>query len=97
MATLKPLHDFIVIEPDEVKETTASGIFTGSKDEAAKFGTVLAVGPGKVLNSGERVPPTVKPGDRVAFQKAAMTGVQKFEGKDIFFTNEANLHGVIVD
>ena len=67
----KPLSNHIFIEPIEENKTTASGIVlpeTVEKEKPIK-GKVVAVGPGKLNEKGERVPMSIKVGDKVLFKK----------------------------
>ena len=77
---LRPLGDRIVIELVESEEKTASGIvLPDSAKEKPQEGKVVAVGTGRVLESGERVALEVSVGDRIIFSKYSGTEV-KFEG-----------------
>lgn len=73
---LKPLGDRIVARRDESETRTAGGIIIpeNAKKESCA-GTVLAVGPGKMTESGQLLPMSVKPGDRVLFAKYGPTEV----------------------
>ena len=71
MNKIKPLGDRVVVKPLEKEEVTASGIVlpdTVEKEKKAE-GEVIAVGPGKILESGARGPMEVKVGDLVLFEK----------------------------
>ena len=75
--TLKPLEDRIVIKQVEAEQTTASGlVISDSAKEKPQEGEVLAVGPGRVDDNGNRVPLDVKVGDRVIYAKYAGTEVK---------------------
>jgi len=65
---IQPLGDRVVIEREESEEITPGGIFLPdtAKNKPVR-GTVIAVGDGKLLKNGTRVPLQVKPGDRVVF------------------------------
>jgi chaperonin GroES len=79
---LKPLHDRIIVEAAEKETTTASGIILpDSAQEKPLRGNVLAVGPGKTLDSGKVAPIDVKVGDTVLYGKYAGTEVT-VEGSD---------------
>ena len=70
MSTIKPLGDKIVVQLVEAEEKTAGGILLpDSAKKKPTEGKVIAVGEGRVLESGERNKLTVKPGDRVLFSK----------------------------
>ena len=76
-ATLKPLGDRLVVEPIEMEETTASGILLPeTAKEKPQEGKVIAAGPGKLDDSGKRVPMEVKVGDRVLYAKYAGTEIK---------------------
>jgi chaperonin GroES len=67
---LKPLADRVVVEPKEQEDMTASGIYVPeTAKEKPQEATVVAVGPGRLLDNGERAPMEVKEGDRVIFAK----------------------------
>ena len=66
--SVKPLEDRVLIKPLEPDKKTASGIYLPeSAKEKPMQGKVVAVGPGKLLDNGERVVPSVKKGDTVVF------------------------------
>lgn len=93
---LRPLGDHVVVEAVEQEEKTASGIYlpdTASKEKPSQ-GKVLAVGAGKLLESGTIVPPAVKVGDEVIFAKYCGTQV-KHQGKEYLILDERDLLAVI--
>jgi chaperonin GroES len=74
---IKPLDDRIVVKPHEAEEKTSSGIFLpDSAREKPTTATVIAVGPGKLNDSGERSPVEVEEGDTVIYGKYAGTEVE---------------------
>ncbi|BDG34341.1 co-chaperone GroES [Parageobacillus sp. VR-IP] len=92
---LKPLGDRVVIEVIETEEKTASGIvLPDTAKEKPQEGKVVAVGKGRVLDSGERVAPEVEVGDRVIFSKYAGTEV-KYDGKEYLILRESDILAVI--
>ncbi|ANB59411.1 chaperonin GroES [Anoxybacillus voinovskiensis] len=92
---LKPLGDRIVIELIQTEEKTASGIvLPDTAKEKPQEGKVVAVGTGRVLDSGERVAPEVAVGDRIIFSKYAGTEV-KYEGKEYLILRESDILAVI--
>jgi chaperonin GroES len=92
---LKPLGDRVVIELVETEEKTASGIvLPDSAKEKPQEGKVVAVGTGRVLDSGERVAVEVTVGDRIIFSKYAGTEV-KFEGNEYLILRESDILAVI--
>lgn len=79
---LKPLHDRIIVEAAAKEEKSAGGIILpDSAQEKPQRGTVLAVGPGKRLDSGQLAPVDVKVGEVVLYGKYAGTEVS-VGGKD---------------
>jgi len=74
---IKPLDDRIVVKPLEAEERTAGGIvLPDTAKEKPQRGKVIAVGPGRVLESGERAKPGVKKGDEVIYGKYAGTEIE---------------------
>ena len=74
---LKPLGDRIVVKIIEDTEQTSGGIFIpDSAKEKPQKGEVVAVGPGKVTEKGDREPPDVKVGETVLYAKYAGTDVK---------------------
>ena len=95
MATIKPLHDRVVVERVEAEEKTASGIvLPGAAAEKPDMGIVLAVGEGKLLDSGIRHPLCVKVGDKVLFGKYAGQAV-KLDGKEVLVVREDDILAVV--
>ncbi len=74
--SIQPLHDRIIIEAAAKEEKTSGGIFLpDNSQEKPQRGKVLAVGPGKRLDSGQLAPVDVKVGDHVLYGKYAGTEV----------------------
>jgi chaperonin GroES len=93
--TVKPLEDRVLIKPLEAEKQTASGIYLpDSAQEKPIQGKVMAVGPGKLLDSGERVKPGVKRGDTVVFGKYAGTEVE-IKNVSHLIVRESELLGLI--
>ncbi|KKI91363.1 hypothetical protein WQ54_15170 [Bacillus sp. SA1-12] len=92
---LKPLGDRVIIELVESEEKTASGIvLPESAKEKPQEGKVVAVGTGRVLDSGEKVALEVAEGDRIIFSKYAGTEV-KYEGTEYLILRESDILAVI--
>ncbi|TXC81915.1 co-chaperone GroES [Metabacillus litoralis] len=92
---LKPLGDRVIIELVESEEKTASGIvLPDSAKEKPQEGKVVAVGTGRVLDSGEKVALEVVEGDRIIFSKYAGTEV-KYEGTEYLILRENDILAVI--
>ena len=82
MASLKPLRDKVVVERSEAEQKTAGGILLpDTAKDKPKEGTVVAVGPGRILDNGEVKALEVKKGDRVLFGGFAGSEV-KLDGKE---------------
>jgi chaperonin GroES len=93
--TLKPLGDKIVVEVIEEPQTTASGIvLPDTAKEKSQRGKVLAVGSGKLLDNGERVPLEVKEGDTIVFAKYGGTEVS-VDGKELMILSERDVHAIV--
>jgi chaperonin GroES len=98
MAQLKirPLEDRVVIQQIEAEEKTAGGIvLPDTAKEKPQRGRVLAVGPGKLLDNGERVAIGVQEGDEVLFGKYSGTDL-KIDGEEIKILRESDILAKIV-
>ena len=94
---LKPLGDRIIVEVLEDEEVTSSGIvLPDTASEKPQEGSVLAVGPGRVLDNGKRVDMEVKSGDTVLFAKYAGTEV-KLDGEDYLVIRESDLLAIVTN
>ena len=92
---LQPLDDRIVIKRLEAEEKTAGGIvLPDTAKDKPKQGTVIAVGPGRVLDNGEVKALEVKKGDRVLFGGYAGTEI-KVDGKEYLILSENEIFAVI--
>jgi len=95
MASLKPLRDKVVVERSEAEQKTAGGILLpDTAKDKPKEGTVVAVGPGRILDNGEVKPLEVKKGDRVLFGGFAGSEV-KLDGKELLILSESEILAVI--
>ena len=80
--TIKPLEDRILIQPLEAVQTTASGlVIPDTAKEKPQEGKVIATGPGRIDDKGNRVPLDVAEGDVVIYSKYGGTEV-KYAGKE---------------
>lgn len=96
MANIKPLSDHIILEPIEEEITTQSGIIlpdTAEKEKPQK-GKVIAVGPGKKNDKGERIPLEIKVGDIVLFHKYGPNEI-KIDNKDYLVAREDDIIAII--
>lgn len=95
MASLKPLGDRVVVKAIEREEVTSSGIYLpDTSKEKPQEGRIQAVGPGRLLDTGERAPMEVKEGDRVIFAKYAGTEF-KLGGEDLLILRETDILAVV--
>ena len=81
--SIKPLEDRIVIRQVEAEQTTASGlVIPDTAKEKPQEGEVIAVGPGRVDDNGNRIPVDVKVGDVVIYSRYGGTEV-KYDGQEL--------------
>ena len=93
---IRPLDDRIVVEPMEAEETTAGGIvLPDNAKEKPQRGTVVAVGPGKLLDSGQRGAVAVAVGDQVIFGKYGGTEIE-VNGVDVKILRESDILAKVV-
>ncbi len=94
--SVRPLEDRVLIKPSDPETKTASGIYLPeSAKEKPIQGQIVAVGPGKMLDNGERVKPSVKKGDTVVFGKYAGSEIEIKNIKHMIM-RETELLGVMV-
>ncbi len=93
--TIEPLEDRVVVQPLEAEETTKGGIvLPDTAKERPQQGKVIAVGPGKMLESGERAEPAVKKGDVVVYAKYGGTEIE-VDGEEYMILRESDLLAVV--
>jgi chaperonin GroES len=93
---LKPLDDRVVVEPLSAEEKTAGGIvLPDAAKEKPQRGKVLAVGPGRLLDSGERHPIALKEGDEVLFAKYGGTEIE-IDKKEVKILRESDVLAKVV-
>jgi chaperonin GroES len=92
--TLKPLDDRVVVKPSDAEEVTSGGIvLPDTAREKPQRGKVIASGPGKLLDSGERGSLDVKDGDEVVYGKYSGTEV-KIAGETYVIIRESDILAV---
>ena len=98
MATsLKPLGDRVIVKPKPKPQTTPTGIvLPDTVSERPQEGTVIAVGPGRLLDSGKRIEPEVKSGDEVLYAKYAGTEV-KLDDDEYLVIRENELLAIVAN
>ena len=93
---LKPLDERVVVEPVEAEEVTAGGIvLPDSAKEKPQRGTVLAVGPGKLMDNGQRGELSVAVGDEVIYGKYSGTDIE-IDGRDVKILRESDILAKVV-
>ena len=93
---LNPLDDRVVVETLSAEETTAGGIvLPDAAQEKPQRGSVVAVGPGRLLDSGERAAVGVVVGDEVLFGKFGGTDIE-VDGRDVKILRESDILAKVV-
>lgn len=93
---IKPLADYILIEPIKEEEKTKSGILLPqtAEKERPEQGKVIAVGPGRRTDEGKLIPISVKVGQRVLFTKYGPNEI-KVDGKEYLIAKEEDILAII--
>lgn len=92
---VKPLEDRIIVKPLEAEEKTAGGIIIpDNAKEKPQKGEVVAVGPGKYSDAGQKIEMSLKKGDKVLYGKYSGTEV-KVEGDDYLIMRESDVLATI--
>ena len=93
---LKPLHDHVIVKAIIEDEVTKSGIVlpdTVDKEKPEK-GEVVAVGPGKITESGQRAPMSVNVGDNIMFKKYSPDEI-KVEGEELLVISDSDIIAIL--
>jgi chaperonin GroES len=94
---IKPLQDRLVVKRIEEEEKTKGGIIIpDSAKEKPQEGRVVAIGDGKMLESGQKAPLTVKPGDKILFGKYSGSEI-KVDGEEHLIMREDDVLAIIED
>ena len=92
---LKPLSDRVVVKPEEAEEKTASGIILpDTAKEKPQLGKVIAVGKGKISDSGNMIKMDVKVNDKVLYGKYSGTEIT-FEGNELLIMRESDILAIL--
>ena len=95
MKDLHPLADRVVIEPEPHQEMTKSGIvIPDTVKERPQEGTILAAGPGRMLEDGKREPMDIKKGDKVLYAKYAGTEF-KLDDLDLLIVSQKDVLAIV--
>ncbi len=93
--SIRPLHDRVLVRREEEETKTAGGIvLPGSAAEKPSRGEVIAVGNGKITDSGDVRPLDVKAGDKVIFGQYAGNTV-KVDGDELLIMSESEILAVV--
>ena len=93
---IRPLHDRVIVRREEEEQTSAGGILLpGSAQEKPNRGEVVAVGSGRILNSGETRAVDVKIGDTVVFGQCAGNDKIDVDGEELIILSESDIKAVI--
>ncbi len=93
--SITPLEDRVVIKSSQAEQTTASGlVIPDTAQEKPQEGEVVAVGPGRIDDNGNRVPLDVKVGDTVIYSKYGGTEV-KYGGDELLILSARDLLAVV--
>lgn len=94
---LRPLGDRVVVKQEPSEEKTVSGIvLPDSAKEKPQIGTVIAVGTGRVLDNGQKLPLEVKIGDKVIYAKYGGTEV-KLDNEEYIILQERDILAVKIN
>ena len=92
---IKPLEDRIVVQPIDAEQTTASGlVIPDTAKEKPQEGEVVAIGPGRIDDNGNRVPLDVSVGDKVIYSKYGGTEV-KYAGEEFLILSARDVLAVM--
>ena len=93
--SIKPLEDRIVVRPLEAEQVTASGlVIPDTAKEKPQEAEVIAVGPGRFNDDGDRIPVDIKVGDKVIFSKYGGTEL-KYGGKEYLVLSARDVIAII--
>jgi chaperonin GroES len=93
---IRPLYDRVVVRRKEEETATAGGILLpGSAKEKPNQGEIVAIGDGKILDSGELRPLSVKVGDKVVFGQYAGSNTIEIDGEELIIMGENEIFAVV--
>ena len=93
---IRPLYDRVVVRRNEEEQTTAGGILLpGSAKEKPNQGEIVAVGEGKLLDSGEIRALAVSVGDKVVFGQYAGSNTIEVDGEELIIMGESEIYGIV--
>lgn len=93
---IRPLDDRVVVEPQEAEERTSGGIvLPDTAKEKPQRGRVIAVGPGKLLDNGQRAELSVSVGDQVIYSKYGGSDIE-IDGNEVKILRESDILAKII-
>jgi len=93
---IRPLDDRVVVKPMDAEETTPGGIvLPDTAQEKPLTGKIVAAGPGKLMDNGDRAGLSVKVGDQVMYGKYSGTEI-KVDGDELKILRESDILGKLV-
>ena len=95
--SFRPLGDRVVVEHVEQADKSAGGVFLpDTAKEKPQEGKVIAIGSGRTLDNGTKVPMEVKVGDRILYSKYSGSEV-KIDGKEYLIISEKDILAILTD
>jgi chaperonin GroES len=92
---VKPMEDRVVVKPMDAEQKTSGGIIIpDNAKEKPQKGEVVAVGPGKVNDKGQRIEMTLKKGDKILYGKYSGTEIT-IDGKEYLVVRESDVVAII--
>jgi chaperonin GroES len=92
---LKPLQDRVVVKPADAEEISKGGIILpDTAQEKPQQGEVMAVGPGKIADSGELIKPQVKKGDKILYGKYSGTEIT-VDDEEYLIVRESDIFAIL--
>ncbi len=92
---LKPLQDRVVVKAAEAEEVSKGGIILpDTAKEKPQQGEIMAVGPGKISDSGELIKPQVKKGDKILYGKYSGTEIT-VDGEEYLIVRESDIFAIL--
>ena len=92
---IRPLGDRVIVKPAEEKEVKKGGIIIpDTAKEKPQEGEVIAVGPGKVDETGKKIPMDVKAGDKILYGKYSGTEI-KIDDKEYLIMHQEDILGIV--
>lgn len=93
---IRPLHDRVIVEREEVESKSAGGIvLTGTAAAKSTRGKILAVGNGRILDNGKVKSLDVKVGDVVIFNDGYSVKTEKIDEKEILIMSETDILAIV--